>query len=250
MNYFGSMRAFRLVAVVLVCFLTGALAGAQQKILILANNFEPYYGESLPDHGPFLNIVETALRRVGYDPVVQFFPWARVIAQAETGLCDIIVGVWSSRGRETWLALSDPILNNEIGLLKLKGDPLEFIDFKSLARENIIVGSVSGYINPADLERAGVRVENVPEDLLNIRKLYAHRIRLAVIERKIAEHLIAKERLSGQFEWVASLETLSLYAGIIKKADGKWRTLRADLNSGLAGMRADGTLQKLSEGLY
>jgi polar amino acid transport system substrate-binding protein len=157
-----------IAAILLLLFMPLALR-AQNKIVIFANNFEPYYGENLPNYGPFLAIVQTALERAGYETQIEFLPWARIIAEAERGQCDVIAGVWFNKGRETWLALSNPVLSNELGLLKLKDNPLRFTDLESLARQGIVVGNVAGYINPPSVEKAGVKVEYVTTDLLNLK---------------------------------------------------------------------------------
>jgi polar amino acid transport system substrate-binding protein len=157
-----------IAAILLLLFMPLALH-AQNKIVIFANNFEPYYGENLPNYGPFLAIVQTALERAGYETQIEFLPWARIIAEAERGQCDVIAGVWFNKGRETWLALSNPVLSNELGLLKLKDNLLRFTDLESLARQGIVVGNVAGYINPPSVEKAGVKVEYVTTDLLNLK---------------------------------------------------------------------------------
>ena len=66
--------------------------------------------------------------------------------------------------------------------------PARFNGFDSL--RPYTVGVVSGYADPPELAQAGVHTEPVVEDLQNLRKLVAGRIDLALIDSRVAKHLI------------------------------------------------------------
>ena len=215
---------------------------AQPRLMIATNNYEPFYGESLPGKGPFLEVVQAAFAKAGYSTEIEFLPWARVIVSGETGKCDVVAGIWSNAGREKWMAISDPIMENEIGLFKRKSDPLRFSGFPDLGNQDIVVGTVAGYINPKGMEKAGIRTEEVPEDALNVQKLVNGRIRLALMDRQLGIYVAGRLNLLDRIEWMATLEYLPLRIGMIKTAEGDWQMKLADFNSALLAMKKDGTL--------
>lgn len=234
-----------LIAWPVFMFLLTEFLSAQSRLVIATNNYEPFYGESLPRNGPFLEIVRTAFHEAGYQTDIEFLPWARVIALGEAGKCDVVAGIWFNTGRESWMAISDPIMENEMGLFKRKSDPLTFSGFDNLKSGNISIGTVAGYINPEGLKKAGIRTEEVPEDALNIRKLVNGRIRLALMDRRLGIHIARELNLLDQIEWMTTLEYIPLRIGIIKTAGSEWREILANFNSALAAMKKDGTFSAI-----
>jgi polar amino acid transport system substrate-binding protein len=217
------------------------------QIRILTNDFRPYYSEDLPRHGPFLELVETAYRRMGFEPKVEFLPWARVIAEGEAGKCHVIAGVWHNTGREAWMAISNPILDNEIGLYKRANDSLAFSGYEALRAETILVGGVKDYIYPKGFKEAGITIEEVSEDILNIKKLVSGRIRLALIDRLTGAYLAQTLGFDTEIKWLATLDRIPLKIGIMKNSGLAWNTNLVEFNETIAKMRADGTFRRILE---
>jgi polar amino acid transport system substrate-binding protein len=233
-----------LVVLLFFCALTGSIA-AQGKILVLTNDYEPYYGHDLPSFGPLLEIAELAFRDSGYEVQIGFKPWARVLEDGQKGYCDVIAGVWLNTGRESWMALSAPILENDIGLFRRKGDDILFKNWADIAKRGILVGTVKGYINPPGIAREGVKTEEVPEDMLNIKKLLAGRIRLALMDRHLGEYLARQLGGEDQIEWLTSVETLYLRLGIMKNAQSDWKKILMDFDSSLARLKREGKISSI-----
>ncbi|GAK54371.1 probable amino acid ABC transporter, periplasmic component [Candidatus Moduliflexus flocculans] len=230
----------------LLCQLLLALpASANEKIIALTNDYEPYYGEKLPDFGPIIKITRLVFQEVGYDFEVAFVPWARAVAEAEAGACDMLIGVWFNTGREDWEALSEPMLENEIGFYKRKGDPLVFTDYAALKAENAVVGTVRGYINPEGLTQSGITIEEVKEDRQNIEKLVNDRIRVAVVDRQLGAYLAQKLGKEQEIEWLATLQRIPLRNGFIKNAKGDWQKKMDDFNRGLAILKEKGVIEQI-----
>ena len=221
------------------------LLAAQSSLLIATNNYEPFYGEALPGNGPLLEIVQLAFKRSGYETNIEFLPWERALALGRAGKCDVIAGVWSNSGRESWMAISDSIMENEIGLFKKKSDPLAFSGFADLKNKNIIVGTVAGYINPKELYSAGIQTEEVSNDALNMLKLANGRIRLVLIDKQLGYYLAEKQKNLDQIEWLATLEIIPLRIGIMKNSAYDWQERLADFNAALFAMKKDGTLSSI-----
>jgi len=218
---------------------------ANEKLLIYTNNYEPYYGEKLKDLGPVTKIIVLALKEVGYDTEVKFRPWARCVKEGQEGECDMLIGVWFNAERESWMAFTEAMLDNEIGFYKRKNDNLVFKDYNDLKEKNVVVGTVRGYINPEGFIQAGIKTEEVTEDLLNMRKLVGDRIRLALVDRFLGIHLLKNEGTDNAVEWLATLQKIPLRNGIMKNAKGDWKKKLDDFNRGLAILKSKGVLEQI-----
>lgn len=231
------------------CLIVGLLSSsplhASQKIMVCTNNYEPYYGEAMAEYGPVIKITRLAFTLAGYDTDVRFSPWARVLKEAQAGECDVIAGVWFDTGRTDWMALSDVILVNEIGFYKRKDDDLVFKGYADLKARNVVIGTVRGYISPRGLDGAGVMAETVPEDLLNMKKLLNHRIRLALVDRQVGRYHLKRSGQENRVAWLATLQKQPLHNAVIKTAKGDWRKRLADFNRGLALLKARGVVSQI-----
>ncbi|RQW88493.1 MAG: hypothetical protein EHM79_05570 [Geobacter sp.] len=240
-----AMKLFVVFSFIFSGLLVSMPLHAKEKLLVCTNNYEPYYGETMTDYGPLIKITRLAFTMVGYDVAVRFSPWARVLKDAEAGKCDIIAAVWFDTGRTNWMALSDPILTNEIGFYKRKDDALVFNGYPDLQSRDVVIGTVKGYINPTGLETAGIKTEEVSEDLLNMKKLINQRIRLALVDRNVGWYLLKKSGQEQRVAWLVTLQKLPLHNAIIKTAKGNWGKRLVDFNRGLAVLNTQGTVSKI-----
>jgi ABC-type amino acid transport substrate-binding protein len=199
----------------------------------------------MAEYGPVIKITRLAFKLAGYDADVRFSPWARVLKEAQAGECDVIAGVWFDTGRTNWMALSDAILVNEIGFYKRKDDDLVFKGYADLKADDVVIGTVRGYISPKGLDEAGIRTEEVSEDLLNMKKLVNHRIRLTLVDRQLGRYLLKKSGRENSVAWLVTLQKLPLHNAIIKTAKGNWRKRLTDFNRGLALLRARGVVSQI-----
>jgi polar amino acid transport system substrate-binding protein len=218
---------------------------ANEKLQIYTNNYEPYYGEALADFGPVIEITRQAFKETGYDIEVSFRPWERVIQEGRNGECDVIAGVWFNTGRESWMALSDAMLINEIGFYKRKNDDLVFIDYPDLKAKNVVIGTVRGYIGPEGFNQAGLQTEEVTEDMLNLRKLVNNHIRLALMDKQLGADLLKKMGAENDIEWLVTLQKIPLRNGILKTDRGDWRKRLEDFNKGLTLLKNKGIIEQV-----
>lgn len=241
----ASMKRFFYLTVISV--ITCALPSyANEKILICTNSYEPYYGENMAGFGPLIKITVLALKEVGYDAEVEFRPWLRCLNEGKNGNFDMIVGVWwLNSEREDWTAYTDGILENEVGLYKRKSDNLVFKDYADLKEKNVVVGTVHGYINPQSFVQAGIKTEEVTNDLQNMKKLLANRIRLVLVDKNLGVHLLKKQNEENDIEWLVTLQKIPLRNGIMKNAKGDWEKKLGDFNKGLRILIDQGVVEKI-----
>ncbi len=218
---------------------------ANEKIVALTNDYAPFYGENLPDFGPIIKITRLAFQEVGYDFDVSFVPWGRALAEGESGACEILIGVWFNTDRESWMALSEPMVENEIGFYKRKSDTLLFTDYEALKTEDVVVGTVRGYINPEGVTQSGVKLEEAKDDRQNIRKLVNGRIRLALIDKQLGAYFAKQFGCENDIEWLTTLQRIPMRNGFMKNAKGDWKKKMDDFNRGLTILKEKGVIDQI-----
>ncbi len=159
----------------------------------------------------------------------------------------VLIGVWHNAEREKWLAFSEPMMDNEVGFYKKKGDPIAFTDYAALKAKNVKIGTVRGYVNPKGFDEAQLNVEEAKDDLTNMRKLLKGRLQLVVIDKQIGAYMVKTDmpESADAIEWVATLQRQPLMNGILKNAKGDWQKRLAEFNKGLDIIKQNGALEKI-----
>lgn len=217
-----------------------------KMIRLSASEFPPYMGETLLAQGVLTEIVFESYKRMGYEVIIEFKPWARALEEAELGEYDGIYGLWHRPEREEWFLFSDPIMANEVGFYKRVGEEIPFAEMKDL--EPYVVGVVRGYVNPPEFEAVTtIKRDEAVDDAMNLNKLCHNRIDLALVERGVGIFVLNSQlpECQDKLEWMGAVLTSDpLYLGISKKTAGA-STKIADFNEGLKLLTADGTLQEI-----
>ncbi|WP_338109615.1 substrate-binding periplasmic protein [Roseateles albus] len=218
-------------------------AKQQQALIFLTTEYPPYMSESLVEGGPAVAITRAALARAGFAMSVDYRPWARVLAEAQRGLCDGIVGSWLDPKREAYLAYSEPLgIANRIGFMARAGSSLEVSDLGKLT--TLHIGTVRGYVNPPAFELAHLQRDEALNDLGNLRKLLAGRIDLALIDKGVAFRLLKTTLRSAakQLVWLEpALTEMPLHAALTRTSTD-FSSRLALFNKSLAEMKASGEL--------
>ncbi|QNM98546.1 substrate-binding periplasmic protein [Chitinimonas koreensis] len=234
----------RLFLSLLLCCLA-APAAAAERVTLVSTDYPPYFSPNLAEDGSVAAIARAAFRAAGYEVELVFRPWARLMAEVESGQYDGVVAVWYKAERERFLAYSDPLVKTEIGFYGRRDMPIEVQNLGALTAYR--VGTVRGYANPPVFDAAGLQVEDAVDDLTNLRKLAAGRLDLVLIDKALAAHLLRSE-LPAAAEKVAwrdpPIETMPLYLGIAKRKPDYPRKL-ADFNRGLAEIRRNGEFARI-----
>lgn len=237
------------LAALLLLTLPAARAAAGEKLVVVSSNFEPYFGESLAELGPIARLTRMALENAGYEVDLRIVPWARVLKEGAAGKIDVIFGMWRSQEREAWVAFSAPLVDNEIGLYKRRGDPLTFSSLGDLKAAGVAVGAVRGYANPPAVQRSGVTLDEASDDEANLRKLLAGRVKVALMDKGIGAFLAGRLGKGQELEWIGTLERKPLLDGVVKTSGKDWKKILADLDRELAALEAKGvTARVLEEG--
>jgi polar amino acid transport system substrate-binding protein len=253
--------ALRSVAALLVALLALALAGgapraeAAEPIRLVSLEWEPYIGPSLPEQGFAAAVVRAAFADQGLAVEIEFHPWERALELARSGAVDGLVPEYYNGEREAEFAFSAPLITGPLVFYKRRADALRYriepggpLDSGLRALAERRFGVVKGYLNTPTFDAADylTRIE-ADDDLANLRQLAEGQVDLAVIDRRVAEHLL-RTRLP---EYAATLEPLSprlgdmsLYLAFSRKSP-RMAEARDAFNRGLEKLRADGRLNAL-----
>jgi polar amino acid transport system substrate-binding protein len=232
-------------------------AAARPVVRLASLEWEPYVGPRLPERGYVTALVRAAYADQGVSVEIEFFPWARALHLARTGAVDGLVPEYFNTSREAEFRFSEPFPGGPLVLYKRRGDAIAFSadphdrqDAALRALKARRFGVVRGYLNTPVFDAATYLVkEEASDDATNLRKLVYGRIDLAVIDRRVAEHLIRTDYpdYARRIEPMSPpLAQIPLYIAFSRKSPRMEQALAA-FNKGLAAMRADGRLDALHQ---
>lgn len=254
------MRSLRfplgLAALLALAFATAVPpAAAAEPVRLASLAWEPYIGPELPEQGFAAAVVRAAFADQGLAVEIQFHTWEQALALARSGAVDGLVPEYYNGRREAEFAFSAPLITGPLVFYRRRNDPIRYridpagpLDAGLRALADRRFGVVRGYLNTPTFDAAGylTRVE-ADDDAANLRQLAEGAVDLAVIDRRVAEHLIRRrhphyatllEPLSPQ------LGEMSLYVAFARKSP-RMAEARAAFNRGLERLAGDGRLHAL-----
>lgn len=126
---------------------------AQQPVLLTASHSPPYTGSELSEKGLAIEIVSHVLKRAGYIPQIEFNVWSRAMEGVSVGLYDALASTWYSDEQAEEFIYSDAYLDSRLILLKLRSDPVTYLDTSSLKGKRIGVSDDYAY---------GINMDEIP----------------------------------------------------------------------------------------
>ncbi len=237
------VRAAAELALAAVLILLLAPPAAAERLTGACLHFPPGKIEGQPIRPGFeIEIMTAALGLAGDTLQLDFYPWPRALALAETGQVDLLCGCSEDPSRQDRLLLSDPIGQLSIGLFaRAQPDGTQPPRLAGLAGQ--AVGVVAGYNLVADLRSAGALPVPVDSDAAGLRMLeggrfpllygFADSVRFTLHEQRMAMSLSFRE-LRAEPNYVC----FSRQAG-----DAEARAAR--FNRGLSVLRGNGQLNAI-----
>lgn len=155
--------------------------GAAEEVVRLTNGeWAPYFSEKLPHHGIGSRIVTEAFALEGITVKYHFLPWKRALISAQEGEYDGAVGWQINSDREPYFYTSETVWEAPWVFFHLTSLTFDWKTFDDLSPYKI--GGTLEYMYTVEFlaaERTGkIKVDRVPRDEQNFRKLVAGRIEL------------------------------------------------------------------------
>lgn len=243
------MRKTALILLFSVCLLhlTLTIGLADEKtVTLVADPWQPYYGEDLPNKGFVAELITEAYKRSGYKTKYFFLPWARAINDVKAGKYDGVPTAWYNEERTKIYTYSDPYIEGPIVLFTKKEKNISWKTLEDLKPYRI--GVVRGYSYSPEFTAADYLNKDESSTIHNnINKLILGRVDLIVMDKYVGLYNINKdfpEHRDNLKIIDKPLTVNKLYMmfsqtvpGIKKKTDA--------FNKGLADIKKDGTLDKI-----
>lgn len=184
----------RLITPPLLLLMSSALAQPTIPIRLAATEWPPYAGPGLPYQGASSHIANLAAEKLGRNVTIDYFPWKRAVALGEKDpRYDGYFPAYYTADRAKRCQFSRPLGYSRVGFAYLQSaTPFNWEQLSDLASTSI--GVVRGYANGEEFDQLRQQghlkqVEDADSDLINLRKLVGGRIRLAVIDANVLQHL-------------------------------------------------------------
>ena len=193
----GVKRLFFSLSVFILAAASAVPALCGDKTIVLTTlEWPPYTGTQLPGEGMSSEVVRAAFEAVGYTVEIRFYPWKRAV---EHGRHDFDVDgyfpEYVSAERKKYFLFSDPIGASPLGFVEKKSKPVHWETLQDLSETPI--GTVQGYVNTDEFDRLAARgkllVDSSVSDLLNLRKVLAGRLALAVVDVNVFQYLTSND---------------------------------------------------------
>jgi polar amino acid transport system substrate-binding protein len=192
-------------------------------------------------------IVREAFEAAGHTVTYEIYPWKRAFLNVEKGTNDITYPWTFTDDREKVITFSrKPLIVNRSLFYYLKSTDFSWSEYSDLSKYTI--GGMIGYSDTDLLEANGVKVENVKDELVNLKKLLAGRINTFAMNEVVGEQFI-RENLSAEdqakitkFEPKALVEE-NMHAVFSKNARGKM--LEEEFNKGLQMLIDSGRYEEI-----
>jgi len=238
------MKRLVVLLVMAVCGVGGARAG--EELRLLANTSPPYADANLPEQGLALELVKHVFARTDYSPVITIENWSRAVEGARMGVYDALASVWKSPEREEDLLFSDPYIESDLILLKLRANRRPYKSLQDLAGSRLGVRTDYAY---------GVDFTAVPglilvqEDLLasNLLNLINGKVDFVIADQRSANmqlHELFRDRIN-QFQVLdIDLPKVARHVAAARSWPGH-EAMIAAFNKALASAREDGSLDAI-----
>ncbi len=237
-----------MITILLVVIFTCSGVCAENRTLVIAGTeWEPYYGETLPENGFFTVIIRTAFQRAGYTLNLKFVPWKRAIEKGKKGKYDSVMGAYYTEERSQHFTYSDAVYESLEVFFCKKERSISYKSFKDLAKYKI--GALRGWSTTKTLKNENLNVKEVSNDSQNLKKLMNGRIDLFCATKVSMLNLIQ----SDYPQWKGKVKIIQppLFRGkiymIISKKNPTHKKIAKDLNLGLKRIRDEGTFNRIIE---
>lgn len=227
--------------------LLGAGSAFCETVTLATLNWQPFYGENLPENGFFAALSREAFKRAGYDMELKFMPWKRALEMSKKGKYDGLLGAYYNEDRANAFYFTDPVSQNEEVFVQKKGKGISYSQLEDLKKYKI--GGLRGAAPLVELKEKGFDVEETNDELMSMKKLDAARLDLLVIGKQQFYYHIGNtddlKQFKGSFELIEPpFKSFDLFCPITKKRAGGDEIVKK-FNQALQEMKADGTYDEI-----
>lgn len=232
--------------IILLTVLLLSLPSFAEKITAAGDPWPPFVDPDSPTLGIIVEITRAAFKTQGYEIEFKFVPWARAIDGVKEADYDVLLSAWYTKERAKFLHFSDSYLENNVKIIKRKGDKFEFNGLDSLTGKN--VGVVRGYgYGDAFSNATNFNRPEGKDVMTNIKKLVSKRVDLTLEDEIVARAMINKQtpELLNKIEFsksAISTNTVHVTSGL---KNSRHKTIIDAFNKGFKEIKSSGVYDKI-----
>ncbi|WP_198783124.1 substrate-binding periplasmic protein [Shewanella putrefaciens] len=225
-------------------FIGLSMTPARADTLVLTSLlWPPYSGQQLAQQGASIAVTRAALKVMGHELKVDFYPWSRAVKLASMPSGDYQGYLPEYYYDTEKFVFSSSIGTSPLGLVEQTSHPISWHYVADLNRYTL--GVVKDYVNTDVLDSMIVSgaqaVEAVTSDEHNIKKVAAGRIDAAVIDVNVLQYLLKQKTLQPLADKLQInrqlLANKQLYIAFRNNDEGRrWRDI---VDRGLAQIDAE-----------
>lgn len=219
---------------------------ADQPLRIVADEWPPFSGESLPGQGISVDVISTVLTRAGYQVRAQILPWARIMDGARKDEYDIVGSLFSDPDIATFMTYGNPFYQTEIRFLRQAGSTIEVNAYQDLASHSIAVGD--GFLYSPQFDADAALNKQVVSTAIQGIQMVAHGRADLTLDSNDVLRYSTKTQDPGLADRVEMLPFVLARQGIhmaMRQTHPQAGQIIADFNRTLGEMQADGSLAAL-----
>jgi polar amino acid transport system substrate-binding protein len=210
-------------------------------------DWQPFYGQDLPEKGFFSVIARETFKRAGYEIKIEFQPWKRALELTKKGDYDGLLGAYYKEERAEHFIYSDKVFENKDVFVSKNKNLVLYEELSELKAHQI--GSGRGYAYSDELKETGFNIVETNDDLHSLRMLLKDRVDLVLISEAHFKYLLEHDldlyaKKEELFVLNKPFRINSLYCPILKKRPNS-EEIVLRFNDALSEIKEDGTLNKI-----
>ncbi|GAA0549442.1 transporter substrate-binding domain-containing protein [Rheinheimera aquimaris] len=240
-------------AVPLLMAMLAALPPAAQaeRLKFASSNYYPHYAEDLPQQGAVTEIVRQAFLLQGIEIDVEFMPFARAYRESQQASYIGLIAAWYDDERAEHFYYSQPLYANQIVFFKRKSEQIQYRDYADIARQQLRLALVQGYLQPEGLLQSLPNLVRVAQDEQAFQMLARGRVDLVPADKLNGLYLLQQKlpNDSDRLDYLTpALEQRPMYL-LLSKQDPRAEALMQQFNTGLTELRHSGQYQQILQTL-
>lgn len=231
---------------VLVVLFNAAGARADAILRMAISDWPPYVETTAPSQGLAIELVRTALDRIGYDMALVDEPWSRTLEGASIGVYDALAAAWYNGQRGARFLFSQPYLNNEIKFIKRRGHPFQFRTMDDLRGQ--VIGIVKDYAYDDRFDQARGLTRFVNNHVLeNLLLLLQGQVDVTLDDERVLRYEISRYMANSrdQFEILPEPFARRGLCFAMSRRHPKARDIIKAFDAEIREMTADGTVDRI-----
>lgn len=163
-------------ALIFIALIASLYAGAEPQVTIrlAATNYQPYFAEDTPGHGPVSQLVLEAFALRGIKADICFMPWPRAEKDSAEAKYHGLIGGWDTAARREQFHYSSALYLNQLKLFA-KAD-ISALKLSQLSHTARLLGLVRGYAYPQKVQQLGFNIQTVISDEELVKMLLINRV--------------------------------------------------------------------------